>query len=86
VSLEESSTTGIGSLPIVVTTVLEKKRDWPKLQLGSPETLLAADTPLLLALTTSWMSSSRALSGTTKELCQQTEKKDPTALHYFSHW
>lgn len=39
--------------PIVVTIVLEKKRDCPKLQFGSPETLFAAETPRLLAFTTS---------------------------------
>jgi hypothetical protein len=49
-------------LPIVVTTVLEKKRDWPKLQLGSPDAFLAAETPLLLALTTSSISLSRSSS------------------------
>jgi len=49
-------------LPIVVTTVLEKKRDWPKLQLGSPDAFLAAETPRLLALTTSWISFSSSSS------------------------
>lgn len=50
--------------PIVVTIVVEKKRDWPKLQFGSPETLLAAETPRLLAFTTSWIKFSKALSET----------------------
>lgn len=45
---------------MVVTTVLEKNNDCPKLQLGSPEAFLAADTPLLLALTTSVSKSSKA--------------------------
>lgn len=49
-------------LPIVVTTVLEKKRDCPKLQFGSPDTFLAAETPLLLAFTTSSISFSRSSS------------------------
>lgn len=51
-------------IPMVVTTVLEKKTDWPKLQLGSLETFLAADTPRLLALTTSSMRASRSSSAT----------------------
>lgn len=40
---------------MVVITVQAKNRDCPKLQLGSPETFLAADTPLLLAANTSFM-------------------------------
>jgi hypothetical protein len=49
-------------VPIVVTTVLEKKRDCPKLQFGSPDAFLAAETPLLLAFTTSTISFSRSSS------------------------
>lgn len=41
--------------PMVVITVHAKNSDCPKLQLGSPETFLAADTPLLLAAKTSFM-------------------------------
>lgn len=40
---------------MVVITVQAKNRDCPKLQLGSPETFLAAETPLLLAAKTSFM-------------------------------
>ena len=47
---------------MVVTTVLEKNRDCPKLQFGSPDTFLAADTPLLLAFITSSMNFSRSSS------------------------
>lgn len=50
------------NVPIVVTTVLEKNKDCPKLQLGWLETFLAADTPRLLALTTSDMRTSRSSS------------------------
>jgi len=42
-------------LPIVVITVQAKNKDWPKLQFGSPETFLAAETPLLLADKTSFI-------------------------------
>lgn len=49
----KSSIWTILNLPIVVTTVVLKKSDCPKLQFGGLETFLAADTPLLLALTTS---------------------------------
>lgn len=41
------------NLPIVVITVHAKNRDCPKLQFGSPETFLAAETPRLLAAKTS---------------------------------
>lgn len=51
-------------VPIVVTTVLEKKRDCPKLQFGSPETFLAAETPLLLAFTISSIRLSKSSSET----------------------
>lgn len=40
---------------MVVITVQAKNRDCPKLQLGSPETFLAAETPLLLADKTSFI-------------------------------
>jgi len=40
---------------MVVITVQAKNRDCPKLQLGSPETFLAAETPLLLADNTSFI-------------------------------
>lgn len=48
--------------PMVVTIVLEKNKDCPKLQFGSPVAFLIADTPLLLALTTSVINSSNASS------------------------
>lgn len=47
---------------MVVTTVDEKKMDWPKLQLGWPVTLLTADTPRSAAQTTSLSSVSRSKS------------------------
>lgn len=40
---------------MVVITVQAKNSDCPKLQFGSPETFLAAETPLLLADNTSFM-------------------------------
>jgi len=43
------------NLPMVVITVQAKNRDCPKLQFGSPETFLAAETPLLLADNTSFI-------------------------------
>lgn len=52
---------------MVVTIVLEKNKDCPKLQFGSPVAFLIADTPLLLARTTSVISSSSA-SSVTKDL------------------
>lgn len=51
-------------IPIVVTTVLEKNNDCPKLQFGSLDTFFAADTPLLLARTTSSINASRSSSKT----------------------
>lgn len=50
------------NLPMVVTMVLEKNNDCPKLQFGSPVAFLTADTPLLLASTTSLISCSKAAS------------------------
>ena len=46
-------------LPIVVTTVLEKKNDCPKLQEGTAEPFFSKLTPRLLALTISSIKSSR---------------------------
>ena len=40
-------------VPMVVTTVPAKKKDWPKLQFGSEETLRVTATPRFVALTTS---------------------------------
>jgi hypothetical protein len=40
---------------MVVITVQAKNKDCPKLQLGSPDTFLAAETPLLLAAKTSFI-------------------------------
>ena len=45
---------------MVVTTVAAKKKLWPKLQLEPVEMLLEADTPRLLAITTSVIRSSSA--------------------------
>lgn len=54
---------GVGTrLPMVVTTVLAKNRDCPKLQFGSPVTFFSAETPLLLARTTSLINSSKDAS------------------------
>lgn len=50
------------NLPIVVTTVLEKNNDCPKLQFGSPETLREAETPRLLARTISLIKFSKSSS------------------------
>lgn len=47
---------------MVVTTVEEKNRDCPKLQLGPPVTLRDADTPRLFARTTSSSNASRSSS------------------------
>jgi hypothetical protein len=38
---------------MVVTTVPAKKKDWPKRQFGSEETLRVTATPRLVAFTTS---------------------------------
>ncbi len=48
--------------PIVVRMVPAKKMDWPKLQLGSLDTLPTADTPRLFASTISLMNFSRSSS------------------------
>ena len=48
--------------PIVVKMVPAKKTDWPKLQLGSLDTLAIADTPRSLAFTTWTMNSSNSAS------------------------
>lgn len=49
-------------VPMVVTTVVEKNSACPKLQFGSLVALRNAETPLLLAFSTSAMNFSRSLS------------------------
>lgn len=58
-------------LPIVVRTVVAKKSDWPKLQLGSDiVTFFEADTPRLAALTIILMKLSNSSSITKKNKTQ----------------
>lgn len=59
---------------MVVTTVEEKNRDCPKLQLGPPLTFRDADTPRLLARITS--SSRLSKSSSVTEKTQYCRKRD----------
>lgn len=58
----------VRSLPIVVTTVVEKKIDCPKVQFGPVLRLLDAETPRLLARTTSLKRNSKSSSETNYNL------------------
>ena len=56
------NTVSCNLVPIVVTTVLEKKKDWPKLQDGTADPFRSRLTPRLLALTISSINSFKAVS------------------------
>lgn len=55
------------AIPIVVTTVVEKKRAWPKVQFGSLVALRSADMPCALAFSTCAIKSSSSSSANRKK-------------------